>query len=513
MNGSTPTHSQNPFHVPEAWARGDNSSSPFDDGIESDYKQYNNFAPFFWDLQSQDTSNTRPSYQALSSIATTSSIPGISPKTDLSQFPQLIKTSGSTLATPTQTSSLLCEEEDLFSPEKEKETPKTQNIYPSSSKRKADAPKLHSLPETKRNRIEPSAEQEADAPSLAEPPALISFLTIMPVEMPLRIKAQAKIEHEFNTLRKHYFNRGNDRYSKLRKTKMSDASHHPKKNQNPRDLPYNHTRFFDPRLGEDFYANASLLPDVPDVGPNPFSETQNDIWDNRTILLDDPFEETINDFWHLAFISEARCIVMITTQEAEEAGDVIEYCPPFEKSFKWGSLIIKTETAEDTIFKLPSSGNRVSLRSLSIKHDEENFSPAPTHHFTFTQEKGGKLLNAEDMLHLLKQIQLFSGDKAVLFHSHSCVSENGALLAICHFLLQTHRLHLAKKKWVDINVFNLVVHLRKHCRFGMVQTLEEYQLIHEFLYLLQTTPDRRPSRDESKEERVKYAPYMTPFRI
>ena len=149
---------------------------------------------------------------------------------------------------------------------------------------------------------------------------------------------------------------------------------------------------------------------------------------------------------------------------------------------------------------------------LSIQKKGTN-SDRIIHHWKIVHKKEDSLLEAVDLLACIKEIASYSENGSVIFHAQSCISGNGALLAICHFLYQMHKVFQSKKEKIKIKVIPFIIYLRKYFRFGMIQTLEEYRLIYDFLHLLQNElpkPKRR-YQEERGEEQAKYYPFNTPM--
>ena len=475
-------HSSGSFHP------GSTSGSPLVT-LEEESKQelivdLNPFMDFFWQIQSSNPISNH--VVALNNES--SKIPGISSNVN---FNQVITTLGATLPS---TAGMAGQAGSLLSCEENLNIPKFDETKPNKKERGSSA--------IKKRKIEHSREKDSLS-NISQEETLRSEETI---GIHLKEKCRDEIKREFEMLATQHYNINNEDFIPFQKERMSDALKNLEKNQNLQDLPYNATRFQDDLIGPDFYIDASYLPSLPVLAKS-LSEPPKDPWNNRIILSAHPSETTIKDFWCMAYLAGTKSIIMIT----EDVDNAIDYCPPPEKAFKWGSLRIKTESFFPSELSLPRSKDTLYSQMLSIKHKEEDFDLI-THQWTLVQKTKDSLLDAQDLLACIKEIKLFSEIGSVIFHSRSCISGNGTILAICCFFFQTQQLIQKAKQRMEIDVYKFMIHLRENCRYGMVQTLEEYQLIYNFLHLLQEEK-REPQykvRKETPAEAEIYAPFITP---
>lgn len=345
----------------------------------------------------------------------------------------------------------------------------------------------------------------ADEPSLEEnteqrSPFLLeqSFPHLMP-GLSFTLKASAKIEEEFEQLNRVSEMNIQKNFS-LYEVKRSDAKRNPTKNSHPDDIPFNTSRFKDTRLDENFYIDASSLPELS-ICEEGIGLGEANIWKNRALLGHHPTSNTLKDFWYMALLSRTKCIVSIQNQE-NTLCDLLSCDSHSLRIQEHGSMNEPVTTSDAT--------HSVHSRMLSLRFRNEN--DMIITHLILTPLKPDSLLDAPSMLAIIKEIKLYSDTGCTLFNSSSCLSGTGTLLAVCHYLFQLHQLQQKHKQNREIDVSEFVMFLREQCRAGMIQSLEEYQFIYQFLDLLRSEklPPKRRAHPETPEEAAKYNPFVTP---
>lgn len=226
-------------------------------------------------------------------------------------------------------------------------------------------------------------------------------------------------------------------------------------NNDQQDLPYSHSRFTSENLPGDFYINASCLPE-------------------GIILAETPALSTKTLFWHMAYACGTKIIV--STAEEEQNPHLLDV----RQILTFGSLQIMRFVEGGHTYIIPA-GRIVNVRNYLTQNKDNKKHSNKILHYYFSKE----LLKANEMHWLVVHLSLNAGSKPIIFQSDSCKTGNVTLLSICYYLYQIHRMKKEASQIAEINLPKFIIFLRSYFRFGIVQSLEEYTLLYDFVRILE----------------------------
>ncbi len=202
----------------------------------------------------------------------------------------------------------------------------------------------------------------------------------------------------------------------------------------------------------------------------------------KYIACQAPLNHTINDFWQMVWEQNSRVIVMLTPLEEEV---IVEGTPQKRiKSAQYWPDVSRNH-GNLTVQRLQETPmpNNLQTTKFQLSHSSSYEKREIWHiHLTSWPDHGATGPDA-----LLKTLQVCrekvieaKTSAPIIVHCSAGVGRTGTFIAsdMCWDKLQQH---------IEPNVVEIVTEIRKQ-RYVLVQTVEQFQLIHDLVPILQKTP-------------------------
>ncbi|XP_062921625.1 receptor-type tyrosine-protein phosphatase R-like isoform X1 [Mobula hypostoma] len=186
------------------------------------------------------------------------------------------------------------------------------------------------------------------------------------------------------------------------------------------------------------------------------------------IATQGPMVNTVNDFWEMVWQEDCPIIVMITKLKEKNEKCVV-YWPEKQGSFGRFDLVVNSVKEYDGY----------SVRDLSIKHSKQSRS---VRHYWYSSWPDHKTPDtAQSLLDLVQEVegsrQIAGNRGPTVVHCSAGIGRTGCFIATsigCQQLKETNK----------VDILGIVCQMRID-RGGMIQTSEQYQFLHQTLYLYQ----------------------------
>ncbi|CDW54024.1 tyrosine protein phosphatase non receptor type [Trichuris trichiura] len=191
------------------------------------------------------------------------------------------------------------------------------------------------------------------------------------------------------------------------------------------------------------------------------------------IATQGPLEHTVDAFWSMIAQCRVKTIIMLCELVEDGKTKCSKYWPSIKEKKSYGN--IKVSLVEESKLNIHYTVRRMSLRQDNEKREVKqfHFHQWPDHS---TPEEIGPLL---DFLELVREHQPETNAEPLVVHCSAGCGRTGTFCALDY----ARCLFKTEKLAAGFSVYGLVYDLRKQ-RPAMVQTREQYVLLHQSIYML-----------------------------
>ncbi|KFD46060.1 hypothetical protein M513_13064 [Trichuris suis] len=191
------------------------------------------------------------------------------------------------------------------------------------------------------------------------------------------------------------------------------------------------------------------------------------------IATQGPLEHTVDAFWSMIAQCRVKTIIMLCELVEDGKTKCSKYWPSIKDKKSYGN--VKVSLVEESKLNIHYTVRRMALRQDNEKREVKqfHFHQWPDHS---TPEEIGPLL---DFLELVREHQPETNAEPLVVHCSAGCGRTGTFCALdyARCLFKTEKLP------AGFSVYGLVYDLRKQ-RPAMVQTREQYVLLHQSIYML-----------------------------
>uniref|UniRef100_A0A5S6QYC8 protein-tyrosine-phosphatase n=1 Tax=Trichuris muris TaxID=70415 RepID=A0A5S6QYC8_TRIMR len=191
------------------------------------------------------------------------------------------------------------------------------------------------------------------------------------------------------------------------------------------------------------------------------------------IATQGPLEHTVDAFWSMVAHSRVKTIIMLCELVEDGKTKCSKYWPSVKEKKSYGN--VKVCLVEESKLNVHYTVRKLALRQDNEKREVKqfHFHQWPDHS---TPEEIGPLL---DFLDLVREHQPETNPEPLVVHCSAGCGRTGTFCALdyARCLFKTEKLP------AGFSVYGLVYDLRKQ-RPAMVQTREQYVLLHQSIYML-----------------------------
>ena len=186
------------------------------------------------------------------------------------------------------------------------------------------------------------------------------------------------------------------------------------------------------------------------------------------------YNDTMFDFWLMVLQQNCNVIVMLANLVENGKKKADRYWPKKERELNFKNICVKN-------IKFISLKNiDISTLEITLKGKSK---PKLVYHIHYKNWPDMNIPeNTEDFMNLISLVDLYNTlnptpNGKIISHCSAGIGRTGTFIAIHHIIT------LLKNgtKIDDINILDVVKQMRI-CRYGMIQTVEQYKFVHEVIY-------------------------------
>ncbi|XP_077976619.1 uncharacterized protein LOC120336141 [Styela clava] len=223
-----------------------------------------------------------------------------------------------------------------------------------------------------------------------------------------------------------------------------------KKNRYKNILPYDSTRVVLSAKGDEDYINASYIHGY---------ETR-----KKFIASQGPLPATVNDFWRMVIEQKCAVIVMLTGLMEKGKKKCETYWPDVDRTASYGSISVRTVKKTHVGSYIRRSFEATSTDGLKQTITHFQFTTWPDH---------GVPITTSGFFRLHKAVSEINCSTPIIVHCSAGAGRTGTYIAYDYLLNEV-------EKESAIDVYECVHTLRRQ-RVEMVQTADQYILVHKLL--------------------------------
>ncbi|XP_071107056.1 uncharacterized protein [Haliotis cracherodii] len=184
------------------------------------------------------------------------------------------------------------------------------------------------------------------------------------------------------------------------------------------------------------------------------------------IATQGPLQETTADFWNMVLQYEVTAIIMLTNIFENDRLKCVKYWPDVGAARQYGGCCVQTVQEESEM--------DYTVRTVSIAQGGGHGHQICQYHFTAWPDHG-QPSSSHSLLDFYNHAKTTFGDGPIIVHCSAGIGRTGTFIALDYLIDQ------AIAEGV-VDVFQCVKRLR-YQRMDMVQTLGQYEFLHEVLGL------------------------------